>query len=457
MNKSSLLVAAAVSLACLSLRANEKVDFAKEIYPILEKTCVECHGPDKSKGKLRLDKKEFAFRTEDPVIVAGKADDSELYKRIILPADHDDIMPSKGDPLTKAQTDLIKKWINEGAEWTDVVATVAAVEPATEAPAEPAAAAATPEAAAESAATVDFAKQIFPVFEKRCIECHGPDKDKGDLRLDERQFLFHDERDSWVVIPGKPDESELIKRITLPADHDDIMPAKGDPLSQSEIEAIRKWIAEGAVWPEGIALKKPERKKKGPELAEVKPTEAENKAVAALGEMGVPVRPIAMNVNWKEVNFRLLSSNLTTQALPHLKEVITLVDLNLADTPVTDSDLANIAGLTNLTRLHLEKTAVTDAGLEHLRSLVNLTYLNLYGTQVSDQGLPHLKGLTNLSNLYLWQTKVTEAGVQDLKTALPDLEITLGWDLAAAAQPAAEEKKEEAKEEKKDNKEPEKK
>src|SRR5262245_23672490 len=80
----------------------KKVDFVKDIQPILLKSCIQCHGPEKQKGKLRLDSKADAFKSSD-VIVAGKADESDLYKRITLPAGHDDVMPNEGQPLTKAQ------------------------------------------------------------------------------------------------------------------------------------------------------------------------------------------------------------------------------------------------------------------------------------------------------------------------------------------------------------------
>ena len=103
-------LAAAVLLA----RADDKVDFAKNIQPLLEKRCVECHNEKKTKGDLRLDVKAEAFKA-DKVLVPGKADESAMIKRVSLPAGHDDIMPPKGDPLTKDQIELLKKWINEGA------------------------------------------------------------------------------------------------------------------------------------------------------------------------------------------------------------------------------------------------------------------------------------------------------------------------------------------------------
>src|SRR5579884_1865250 len=76
------------------LRAQD--DFARDVYPILRKACFDCHGPDKQRGKLRLDARAAALR----VIVPGKAEASELYRRILLPADTEGAMPSRGERLT---------------------------------------------------------------------------------------------------------------------------------------------------------------------------------------------------------------------------------------------------------------------------------------------------------------------------------------------------------------------
>ena len=121
------LMALAVALVCSANglgRAQDKVDFAKQIQPILRQTCVKCHGPEKQKGKLRLDSKEVAMKggKDGVVLVAGDADKSELYRRITLPKGHDDIMPNEGDPLSKEQTDLVRLWINQGADWPETAA-----------------------------------------------------------------------------------------------------------------------------------------------------------------------------------------------------------------------------------------------------------------------------------------------------------------------------------------------
>ena len=105
-------------------RAENKVDFAKQIQPILQQNCVKCHGPEKQKAKLRLDSKEAAMKggKDGVIIVSGDADKSELYRRITLPKGNDDIMPNEGDPLSKEQTDLIRDWITQGAEWPETAA-----------------------------------------------------------------------------------------------------------------------------------------------------------------------------------------------------------------------------------------------------------------------------------------------------------------------------------------------
>jgi hypothetical protein len=96
------------------------VDFDREIRPLLQERCIECHGEKKQKGELRLDAKVHAFKGghDGPAILAGKADASPLFQRITS-TDEDEKMPPKGDPLTPVQISLIREWINSGAKWPE--------------------------------------------------------------------------------------------------------------------------------------------------------------------------------------------------------------------------------------------------------------------------------------------------------------------------------------------------
>src|SRR5688572_23350051 len=106
----------------------------------------------------------------------------------------------------------------------------------------------TPLAAAE--AGIDFDRQIQPIFQRSCIKCHGPEKQKGGLRLDRsKDAMGALDSGKQAIIPAKPNESELVRRVTT-ADPDDRMPPKSDPLPAAEIQLLRSWIEQGAKWPE---------------------------------------------------------------------------------------------------------------------------------------------------------------------------------------------------------------
>jgi len=117
------LFSAAAVLAGASAPARAEVDFQKQVLPILTESCFSCHGPEKQKAKLRLDSPEAINKgsKEGPVLVVGEPDKSTLYQRVVLPADHDDIMPpsDEGKPLSKEQTDVLAAWIKEGAKFGD--------------------------------------------------------------------------------------------------------------------------------------------------------------------------------------------------------------------------------------------------------------------------------------------------------------------------------------------------
>uniref|UniRef100_UPI0016021AFC PSD1 and planctomycete cytochrome C domain-containing protein n=1 Tax=Stieleria mannarensis TaxID=2755585 RepID=UPI0016021AFC len=99
---------------------------------------------------------------------------------------------------------------------------------------------------------VDFGEQVYPILQRACFECHGAEKQEAGLRLDRREDLF----ESGTVEPDDPQTSELLRRVLLPRGDDAIMPAIGDPLPASQIETLRRWIAQGAHWPETFVAPK---------------------------------------------------------------------------------------------------------------------------------------------------------------------------------------------------------
>jgi mono/diheme cytochrome c family protein len=98
-------------------------------------------------------------------------------------------------------------------------------------------------------ASVDFDREVRPIFVKRCSECHGPDVQKGKLRLDSKVALKGGKSGKPLLVVRKSAESELIARVTA-ADPDDVMPAKGERLTAEQIGILKRWIDEGAPWPD---------------------------------------------------------------------------------------------------------------------------------------------------------------------------------------------------------------
>ncbi|MDY3555391.1 DUF1553 domain-containing protein [Gemmata sp. JC717] len=94
----------------------------------------------------------------------------------------------------------------------------------------------------------DFARDVQPVLAKHCVSCHGPDKQKGGLRLDRGPDALKGGDSGAAIVPGKPAHSPLLQRLTA-EDASERMPPDRDPLTRAQIETLSKWVEAGAPWP----------------------------------------------------------------------------------------------------------------------------------------------------------------------------------------------------------------
>ncbi|MSU35307.1 MAG: DUF1553 domain-containing protein [Pedosphaera sp.] len=114
-----------------------------------------------------------------------------------------------------------------------------------------------------TAADIQFNRDIRPILSDNCTACHGPDPAarKASMRLDTKEGLFgKTKKEGAVIVPGKPEESALWKRITT-SDAEDVMPP---PESHKELkpeqkELLKRWIAQGSPWQPHWSFIKPER------------------------------------------------------------------------------------------------------------------------------------------------------------------------------------------------------
>lgn len=301
---------------------------------------------------------------------------------------------------------------------------------------------------ASSQAAVNFEKDLWPVLQTKCLNCHaapkiedGKKKDpKGDLRLDAAWAILKGGKNGAVLKAGESAKSTLYEVVTLPKDDDDFMPPKGDPLTEAEVKLLKEWIDGGAdfgTWkgnmegaPPEAATAKPVVKVRDHEIfyqelaAGLKPATDELQAKAK--EAGAQIATLKMDSPLLRADFLTGVSKCTddkVEALLPLKEHI--AQLDLGRTAITNTALKTVAQLSRLAVLDLRQTKITDEGLAALTELKKLQSLNLYGTEISDAAVKHLAAIKSLKQITLWQTKVTEAGAKQLQGALPGLKVTL--------------------------------
>lgn len=282
--------------------AHEPTLYADVIQPILNERCVPCHGQEKVKGSLRLDSLAALQKggEDGAVVTPFKPQDSPLFARTLLPADDDDHMPPEGKPgFTPAESAAVRFWIERGAKETllvrDLLAppdartvleralgsspstklpttTTSGSDPAPSAAPPPAPSAGTsrdpatkasttpdppphatasdppPHAAAAPPASAPHSPTASSsptaILADRCVKCHGPEKQKGKLRVDSLDSLEQGGKSGPAVVPGDTSASKLVQAIHLGVGDDKHMPpAKEAQLTAREISVLTAWVA----------------------------------------------------------------------------------------------------------------------------------------------------------------------------------------------------------------------
>lgn len=282
---------------------------------------------------------------------------------------------------------------------------------------------------------------IQPLLQARCYSCHGPRKQKNNLRLDDPQWILKGGKHG-AIINSNPEESKLLKRLLLPVDDDDHMPPRQKPqFKEKELALIHWWIDAGAdftkkvkdvqqpelIKPYLLALQSDHLEKKEIAIIPPEPVEkAGGKQLQPLIEKGVIIIPVSQNSNYLMANFvsavHITESDI--KLLLTIKKQLTWLKLN--DLNIGDSALAVIGQCSNLTLLQLNNTRITDSGLSLIKNLNRLQSISLVGTKVSGKGIIKLQPIKGLQSIYLYQTAVNKNDWAVLKKAFPKTEIDSG-------------------------------
>jgi hypothetical protein len=192
----------------------EKLDYKVDVEPVLKRSCVPCHNASKSDGELDLSTPAGIRKggISGPVIVAGEPEESPLYTRTQMEKPFR--MPPTGRALRDTKVEILKKWIEEGAELP-------------------------------APSTVNFKKDVFTILYARCTTCHGGDEPEADLNFESVDQMLAGGVNGDLYIPGDAANSLLIKRLRG-LDGLAKMPMGFNPLLDRQIDAIETWINEGA-------------------------------------------------------------------------------------------------------------------------------------------------------------------------------------------------------------------
>lgn len=199
--------------------AQTTLTFEKDVLPVVTQYCFTCHG--QSSPQLGLDLRTAASTLRGShngsVIVKGDPEKSLLYQKISTKA-----MPPPAfkQTMPEPQIEIIKRWIAEGA--------------ASDKPS-----GASKEVLEQRAA---FDKEVMPLFTARCVGCHGAGKPMGGLDLRSLSALLKGGVNGTVVLEGFSEKSLLVRKV---ASRNMPPPGAGEPLTEDQIQAIRKWVDKG--------------------------------------------------------------------------------------------------------------------------------------------------------------------------------------------------------------------
>ena len=280
-----------------------------------------------------------------------------------------------------------------------------------------------------------YADVVEPIFQSKCYSCHSTIKQKGKLRLDQVDLIMKGGKDGLVIVPGKANESDLIKRISSPREEEHHMPPKEKTqLNEKEKALLQWWVNQGADFTKKVKdVQQPEKikpllldlqnaeevKKYSPALPIESVGEADGKTIQLLKGRGIVILPVAQNSHYLSANFITATDfgDKEMHLLLPLKKQ--LIWLKIGHTIVTDSALFVLTQFKNLTELDLNHTRITDKGLDQLKTIANLQSLNLVGTKITAGGLLKLTSLKKLHFIYLYQSAVDKKDWVVLQNAFP--------------------------------------
>lgn len=278
-----------------------------------------------------------------------------------------------------------------------------------------------------------FRDVVRPILEKKCFNCHNPNKTKGDLLMTTLEGLKKGGENGPIFIPFQPDSSHMIMAAHLPEDDDKHMPPAGKPqLTPDELKIIHFWIKKGADFGAKVSAYLPNDTldvwtKSIPTAAAALPQipAASEKTIESLKSNFCNIRPLAQGSPYLEVVV-LNHQDYQADVFKKLQKISkNIYRLETSGAPVTDQEINAIAGLENLRELGLGRTKITGKNLSDLLKLKHLQVLKLHANKLKAKDIEPLLGSKNL-HLYLWGNPLEEKELAQLRKKAGSMKLDLG-------------------------------
>ena len=274
---------------------------------------------------------------------------------------------------------------------------------------------------------------VMPIFERKCVSCHNPEKSKGDLLFHNLEGWQKGGKSGAVLTAGVPSESHILQRAYLPKEDEKHMPPDGKlQLSIDELDFLEWWI-EGMKNYEHQVKDLAPNSKVSKYLKSLEGDEFEgidklhNSELASFNQYGINASAVSSTTPW--INIVFTNKSRAKSGLKKLKSIANnITEIDLSHTDIDDNDLKILKSFHQLRKLNLSNTSIGNRGISNLTDLKKLNNLNVYKTQVDNDVLEDLSKIKKLNKVYVWQTKVEEKFATQWSIDHPHILLDYGVD-----------------------------
>jgi uncharacterized membrane protein len=280
-----------------------------------------------------------------------------------------------------------------------------------------------------------YADIIQPLIQYRCLACHNSEENFGGLILETYSDLFKEAAHEIPVVAGSPDRSEFLKRVSLPLDHEKIMPPEKAGFSYTDVKILRYWIENGA---DSLASFNSETMNEEligliyrdygldyspkPYYEKIKVDSLGAGVLEKLKDSGFRASYLGQNNLLLDIEYKGDSiGEHQIQMLNQVSKQITF--LKIADSKLSDDLLEQLDNIEHLCRIDLSNNQLGVRVIDFLIKHPHLESTNLNNTNITKESLQQLLSQPGLKRVYVMNTKVTAEEIEDLRKTHEAIEI----------------------------------